>query len=320
MCGGNVVGIRKTADSMVYPRVCGGNRPPGVRLQRLDHLSPRVRGKPGYLAGSAAKQGSIPACAGETACPVLETEAPRVYPRVCGGNNMSCTHHLPPEGLSPRVRGKHPVTCSSAAAGGSIPACAGETWWPNTAALSTMVYPRVCGGNSLGSRSHQSIQGLSPRVRGKRRNPQFQSIARRSIPACAGETPQARLPCRGYPVYPRVCGGNGTTLDSTTTRDGLSPRVRGKPIILTPEFFLNRSIPACAGETSWGSCGGNAGAVYPRVCGGNRSSQVLTRLFVGLSPRVRGKHPSGIPPRTRRGSIPACAGETGGKTGFLEAI
>ena len=50
----------------------------------------------------------------------------------------------------------------------SIPACAGETAYPLTAAVLVGVYPRVCGGNLVVCGRHRDYQGLSPRVRGKR--------------------------------------------------------------------------------------------------------------------------------------------------------
>ena len=49
----------------VYPRVCGGTNVDGHRLRLLKGLSPRVRGNPGWTITRIARDGSIPACAGE---------------------------------------------------------------------------------------------------------------------------------------------------------------------------------------------------------------------------------------------------------------
>ena len=71
----------------------------------------------------------------------------------------------------------------------------------------------------------------------------------RSIPACAGETIQIRIPAQRGGVYPRVCGGNVPMTPLGSFVSGLSPRVRGKrnhSKIGTP---APGSIPACAGET-----------------------------------------------------------------------
>ena len=49
--------------------------------------------------------------------------------------------------------------------------------------------------------------------------------------------------------------------------------------------------------------------VYPRVCGGTLLSAVSVISSSGLSPRVRGNHPTQHPRARIVGSIPACAGE-----------
>ena len=72
-------------------------------------LSPRVRGNPGIGRPHRPGHGSIPACAGEPrwgrrACP-----DGRVYPRVCGGTLAEGVVREAGLGLSPRVRGNHPV-------------------------------------------------------------------------------------------------------------------------------------------------------------------------------------------------------------------
>ena len=53
--------------------------------------------------------------------------------------------------------------------------------------------------------------GLSPRVRGNRR--------------------QVEAPIASVRVYPRVCGGTGCAMVFNSKVLGLSPRVRGNPII-----------------------------------------------------------------------------------------
>ena len=48
----------------------------------------------------------------------------------------------------------------------SIPACAGEPPLNTSAARSTEVYPRVCGGTIPVATACRKGKGLSPRVRG----------------------------------------------------------------------------------------------------------------------------------------------------------
>ncbi len=71
----------------------------------------------------------------------------------------------------------------------------------------------------------------------------------RSIPACAGETDDSGVVVRAWSVYPRVCGGNAEFYNKSLFFVGLSPRVRGKPVVIAESAILERSIPACAGET-----------------------------------------------------------------------
>ena len=54
-------------------------------------------------------------------------------------------------------------------------------------------------------------------------------------------------------VYPRVCGGSAAGLERLATGKGLSPRVRGNPLMSAHEYGLSRSIPACAGESTQSS-------------------------------------------------------------------
>ena len=94
---------------------------------------------------------------------------------------------------------------------------------------------------------------------------------------------------------------------------GLSPRVRGNRAASLAESESRRSIPACAGEpvafgTSW-----SRSMVYPRVCGGTQPAGAFRQPDDGLSPRVRGNPESALQGMPKVGSIPACAGEPGGR-------
>ena len=212
---------------------------------------------------------------------------------------------------------------------GSIPACAGEPRPSLLANDRTKVYPRVCGGTVEAVAVGLADAGLSPRVRG---NPSLLATCSPntgSIPACAGEPlPQPSSKC-SQQVYPRVCGGTCFTVMSGDRSRGLSPRVRGNPLVVSDGGDFLGSIPACAGEprgARFGGCGrkvyprvcggtdlvGHSGApveVYPRVCGGTAKPQRPVGLSEGLSPRVRGNRVVERLLRSCCGSIPACAGE-----------
>ena len=302
---------RPSAATRVYPRVCGGTfllRFHGLTLQGL---SPRVRGNPLVGVKCAAYGGSIPACAGEPSATKPIPSMCRVYPRVCGGTRISPNNAVADYGLSPRVRGNPALEPQLHQANGSIPACAGEPKSSASTVRAPWVYPRVCGGTSMGVRRRETVKGLSPRVRGNLGPAPRRAATAGSIPACAGEPrPRAARPRRPG-VYPRVCGGTSVRLERDNYRVGLSPRVRGNPTNSAPRRRANGSIPACAGEPlRWLGCIARR-RVYPRVCGGTHAVGRLGSRSGGLSPRVRGNRAGVVGVSRSRGSIPACAGEPG---------
>ena len=153
-------------------------------------------------------------------------------------------------------------------------------------------------------------EGLSPRGRGKRIvNPPGKGRVW-SIPAWAGETDDGPAHSRLRQVYPRVGGGNKRQGMAGVESSGLSPRGRGKPQLAGRRGAAQGSIPAWAGETQFLRDLAAANAVYPRVGGGNFRSLAQLPVLYGLSPRGRGKRPSGPLSGWRSGSIPAWAGET----------
>ena len=195
-------------------------------------LSPRVRGnRNGPLPGQKPPR-SIPACAGEPCPTPPSTTGYGVYPRVCGGTSPSTARWYATYGLSPRVRGNHLPVHPVYAMSRSIPACAGEPTCGSSGTCIGRVYPRVCGGTRPPSHGCSGGSGLSPRVRGNQPGNDVNAVREGSIPACAGEpslSPRLRYGCR---VYPRVCGGTSGHNDDGGWQAGLSPRVRGNPVIV----------------------------------------------------------------------------------------
>ena len=171
----------------VYPRACGGTKPAVSNSRIPEGLSPRVRGNRPTLGSWPPSTGSIPARAGEPNYVDANNAPFRVYPRACGGTTWWLERVLPEQGLSPRVRGNHIDVRALLLDPGSIPARAGEPI--NTAAISTIcgVYPRACGGTIVKHEGGVAVRGLSPRVRGNRRDTLHRRELRGSIPARAGE-------------------------------------------------------------------------------------------------------------------------------------
>ena len=253
----------------VYPRVCGGTASAPDRDNRIWGLSPRVRGNRRPDAGQKPAAGSIPACAGEPLFDTADSGGRRVYPRVCGGTLAVLGEPSAGIGLSPRVRGNPCRGTGSRQSGRSIPACAGEPAGRRFARRRRWVYPRVCGGTTPATATPRLPRGLSPRVRGNRKDAKDAIDAVRSIPACAGEPRAAAWDrVRLGKVYPRVCGGTSQAKMATGSNAGLSPRVRGNHRRYALGRYGCGSIPACAGEPRPFARPADSGTVYPRVCGG----------------------------------------------------
>ena len=158
--------------------------------------------------------------------------------------------------------------------------------------------------------SAEAKEGLSPRGRGKLPRIHHHRQQGRSIPAWAGETFPRGMTGYTKRVYPRVGGGNLSTLSWTSDSAGLSPRGRGKRSACRRPPRRQRSIPAWAGETIGADAIFVATEVYPRVGGGNAYRMPIISPEQGLSPRGRGKQGARKRWAGRIGSIPAWAGET----------
>ena len=112
----------------------------------------------------------------------------------------------------------------------------------------------------------------------------------------------------------------GETIHSSKVRphpSGLSPHVRGNPVIPPPHEPSLRSIPACTGKPGGWSARDGCRKVYPRMYGETYLVRRYRAVGRGLSPHVRGNHPHrrklpGLP-----GSIPACTGKPTSKAPLL---
>ena len=93
--------------------MCGGTICGALPITVTSGLSPRVRGNREALDSRWAKQGSIPACAGEPAYNNPNPQDAEVYPRVCGGTLRMSRKMLSARGLSPRVRGNPAASAAS---------------------------------------------------------------------------------------------------------------------------------------------------------------------------------------------------------------
>ena len=249
-CAGNTRPLPRCPTSTpVYPRVCGEHRVAVTRCVDSEGLSPRVRGTRYVQTEGDDTGGSIPACAGNTLAWASAARFRSVYPRVCGEHITGPLPATDNAGLSPRVWG---TPCSRRPYKSwtrSIPACAGNTANPESPSNDGEVYPRVCGEHQLKSVHVRQRIGLSPRVRGTPIRSWVSPPILRSIPACAGNTPQPAFSVGHCAVYPRVCGEHASGCNAGRHGRGLSPRVRGTQFSQIGRKSNKRSIPACAGNT-----------------------------------------------------------------------
>ena len=170
--------------------------------------SPRVQGKPTYLAETEFSGRLIPACAGKTRSAWIVFPSPGAHPRVCGENHWVSVWVRVVAGSSPRVRGKLHAYPWKAKARRLIPACAGKTRIDVAHAIQVPAHPRVCGENRVGGGGRWGYLGSSPRVRGKHVSHVAQAGNQGLIPACAGKTFPQRAEARSQWAHPRVCGEN----------------------------------------------------------------------------------------------------------------
>ena len=222
-------------------------------------------------------------------------------------------------GLSPRVRGNRTVLGVQRDLNRSIPARAGQPLRLPSTRQSSWVYPRACGATHHYRYLRHVLVGLSPRVRG---NPRVLRILRRpcgSIPARAGQPTRPRRIATVEWVYPRACGATGPHVTPGPLHSGLSPRVRGNPIVRRYPGPHHRSIPARAGQPLRRPSAASPTAVYPRACGATESCAVGNSGVYGLSPRVRGNRRALLMLVVTRRSIPARAGQPGSHPHLLMA-
>ena len=94
------------------------------------------------------------------------------------------------------------------------------------------VYPRMYGETMRGTISAPGIPGLSPHVRGNPLNDARSSTVSRSIPACTGKPGADNEIAEDETVYPRMYGETDALASWQEALAGLSPHVRGNPIIV----------------------------------------------------------------------------------------
>ena len=332
-----------------HPRACGANKYTSSAFSPVPGSSPRVRGKrvPGTRPPVFVR--SIPAHAGQTVSPRIQTTCPSDHPRACGANIEHLERQQRKYGSSPRVRGKLRGQPKPASPHRIIPARAGQTLSSFLRMCWDSDHPRACGANASYGYRGGCLRGSSPRVRGKQREGAELRLSGRIIPARAGQTARRSTRRRTSPDHPRACGANaaigggyprfgssprvrgkqqfevrGRLLDRIIParganqlniqldvwQSGSSPRVRGKLWVDVFGAFCCRIIPARAGQTHSRQPSSRRLSDHPRACGANSLSKTCMFPLSGSSPRVRGKLAYARRRRRPVRIIPARAGQT----------
>ena len=210
-----------------YPRACGVTELFDGERETIEGLSPRMRGHPPTGGDWPCAAWTIPAHAGSPSTSSVGRGAIRDYPRACGVTGVTTQRFQELRGLSPRMRGHPTRGIVAGGRAGTIPAHAGSPVNPRSSSAPTRDYPRACGVTPWWAARASKAGGLSPRMRGHRRQRKVARRRRWTIPAHAG-SPRRTVPTgRGRRDYPRACGVTSRTMSASTASRGLSPRMRG---------------------------------------------------------------------------------------------
>ena len=173
------------------------------------------------------------------------------------------------------------------------------------------VHPRVGGEQGRSAPEAARVVGSSPRGRGTATITALIMLARRFIPAWAGNRPAPRPRRTARAVHPRVGGEQCIPPPDRRPARGSSPRGRGTGRRLAAFPLRPRFIPAWAGNSCRQAPTAGCRPVHPRVGGEQACSSSAQDGASGSSPRGRGTDPDKIEQIYDARFIPAWAGNRG---------
>ena len=268
-----------------------------------------MRGKGRRPLQGASWDGIIPAGAGKREDGAGDEDVCGDHPRGCGEKFFSASVVVVQKGSSPRVRGKGEQHAGQHLRPRIIPAGAGKRPRAPRCHSARRDHPRGCGEKTVKTRRNIAGEGSSPRVRGKALRLGLGGGRSGIIPAGAGKSDSgwsSRWRCGDHP---RGCGEKHNPPRHHRRPRGSSPRVRGKGIGSLGLSSRWGIIPAGAGKRTSSGVRAALGSDHPRGCGEKYNPRWAANVYVGSSPRVRGKgRPWSRPPRSG-GIIPAGAGK-----------
>ena len=310
-CAGNTRwSWRRASTSTVHPRMRGEHAGFGGIAGDNDGPSPHARGTRTASQGRGGGSRSIPACAGNTGCARRKCARRTVHPRMRGEHSSARSTACSTAGPSPHARGTLDAVEVVVRGRRSIPACAGNTSPPWSRRTAIAVHPRMRGEHGQIYGLNEEDYGPSPHARGTRQARCVGQVPRRSIPACAGNTPRQTWWSGTGTVHPRMRGEHASPLSGSALSSGPSPHARGTPAHAPAGTTGQRSIPACAGNTPNHQPMPDPRTVHPRMRGEHFASAAWAKPIAGPSPHARGTRTKATCARRTSRSIPACAGNT----------
>ena len=150
-----------------HPRACGANEFLAAQYRSFTGSSPRMRGKRRWCRYCSLLGRIIPAHAGQTCGRLPMYSARSDHPRACGANEGRYRDTRITYGSSPRMRGKRWCGVGLQDDGRIIPAHAGQTACSASTARHASDHPRACGANDSAQKFASTLNGSSPRMRGK---------------------------------------------------------------------------------------------------------------------------------------------------------
>ena len=213
-------------------------------------------------------------------------------------------------GSSPLARGTRVIPESIGLVVGLIPARAGNTAGMRYATARYGAHPRSRGEHRPARHYRRRAPGSSPLARGTH----TRAAARRSplglIPARAGNTQYRKRSYRGHGAHPRSRGEHLGIDNTEFFVEGSSPLARGTLTLTGTIKALSGLIPARAGNTVWGGVTIRTIRAHPRSRGEHLKNPRPHTSSGGSSPLARGTRSVFACSLTRRGLIPARAGNT----------
>ena len=291
-----------------HPRAGGERQVEANRLQSVIGPSPRGRGTLRPARRRIADERAIPARAGNAWRRTNGRPASPGHPRAGGERNSMMAVSLVSAGPSPRGRGTRRLPLRNPPRRRAIPARAGNArLFPFTHIVSPG-HPRAGGERARRAFAAARSAGPSPRGRG---TPVFASLILcllRAIPARAGNARFRFTHIVSPTGHPRAGGERADHASGSPLSDGPSPRGRGTHSADRWERWIDRAIPARAGNARSPGREKDARAGHPRAGGERPRPRNALYATRGPSPRGRGTLPASHRRRRQTRAIPARAG------------